>query len=80
MNKDAKNLDAVGCERRIPIYSPVHSPPNELAQGKPLSRESEPRHSNLDTSYLHLALQEHNEGPAEVYTMIQTQLYPQMRF
>jgi hypothetical protein len=80
MNQDAKNLNSIGCNKCIPVYSPVHSPPNELAQGKPLSRECNTRYSTIDTSYLHLALQERRASPTEVYTKIQTQLYPQMRF
>ena len=80
MNQEAKDLNSLGRNRRIPVYSPVHSPPNELAQSKPLSRECNTRNSNIDANYLHLALQEHRASPTEVYTKIQTQLYPQMRF
>jgi hypothetical protein len=81
MNQDAQNLNSIGCKRRIPVYSPVHSPPTELAHDQqPLSRECKPRNSNIDLNYLHLALQERRECPTEVYTKIQTQLYPGMRF
>jgi hypothetical protein len=80
MNRDAQNLNAVGYNKKIPLYSPVHSPPTELAQGKRTCLESNPRKTTIDSSYLHLALQEHRESPSEIYTKIQTQLYPQMRF
>jgi hypothetical protein len=80
MNQEAQNLNSIGCKRRIPVYSPVHSPPTELAHDQPHSRECKPRNSNIDLNYLHLALQERREGPTEVYTKIQTQLYPGMRF
>ena len=80
MDQDAKNLNSIGYNRRIPVYSPVHSPPTELAQDMPLSRESKPRTSKIDLSYLHLALQEHRAFPTEIYTKIQTQLFPQMPF
>ncbi len=81
MNHNAKNLDSIGYNRRIPVYSPVHSPPTELAQDRPQGRESKPRNSNVDSRYsLRRAIQERHEDPTEVYTKIQTQLYPQMRF
>jgi hypothetical protein len=73
MNQEAQNLNSIGCKRRIPVYSPVHSTPTELAHDQPLSRECKPRNSKIDLKYLHLAilaLQERREGKSEVYTRI----------
>jgi hypothetical protein len=83
MNHHVKNLESIKCNRHIPIYSPVHSPPTELDQEKKPSREFKPQNFNIDISILHRAAQERREGlnyPTEVYTKIQTQLYPQMHF
>ena len=80
MNQDAKELNSIGCSRRLPVYNPVHSPPNELALDKRQSRKCKPRNSNTETNYINLAAQESHASPTEIYTMIQTQLYPQMRF
>ncbi len=81
MNHNSKSLDSIGYNRRIAVYSPVHSPPTELVQNRPQWRESKPRHSNIDSSNsLHRAIQERREDPTEVFTKIQTQLYPHMRF
>jgi hypothetical protein len=87
MNQHAKSLNSVNYNIRIPIYSPVHSPPTEFAQGEKgrcdNSKEPKPRNINKDTSRPHLAAQQSCEGPScptEVFTKIQTQLYPQMHF
>jgi hypothetical protein len=80
MNHNAKELDSIGCKRRIPIYSPVHSPPTELAHDRPQCLGTKPRTSNLDSRYIHLVPQERRDDPTIVYTQIQTQLYPQIRF
>jgi hypothetical protein len=81
LNHAAMNIDTFGYTRRISVYSPVHSPPTELSQDKQRRcGQLQIRDSNIDGSHLRQATQEHREHPIEVYTKIQTQLYPQMRF
>ena len=75
MDLGGRLFDPSGYTKRASVYSPAHSPPPELAQKDGgMGLEKRPVRSDEDYS----TRQYH--PTAEVYTKIQTQLYPQMRF
>ena len=80
MKHEAKNLDPSGQNRRNSIYSPVHSQPNEPVKQL---RNNQAHGNPMDSSDLRQTAQNpvnHGANPTEVYTKIQTQLYPHMHF
>ena len=73
IDQGARFKDVTGCIRRPTIYSPAHSPPPEPASKSRYGPHApQLRGSGIvyDLSY----------QPVEVYTKIQTQLFPQMNF
>jgi hypothetical protein len=78
MNQGGQESSLLGLCRPRPIYSPAHSPPPELSKTK---------RDDKNARFDHLAQQLPPNKPQaafpeqiHVYTQLQTQLFPQMKF